>query len=173
MFLSILCSIKIERLLFLKFLRNLAFFDSYFWPFNKTHEKIIAIFVISAIMASNWYVFWSNSVDMMKKLHQTPAAKKMVMPSWRLLDKRKMTMTTQSCHFSKIWGSLETHDVHEWSMTWIGCLINVNKPSYCNCKGQLKLRYYEKATKFEKNLPPVLTKQLFLLNSDKTAVFTQ
>ena len=61
----------------------------------------------------------------------------MVMPSWRLLDKRKMTMTTQSCHSSKIWGSLETHDVHEWSMTWIGCLINVNKPSYCNCKGQL------------------------------------
>ena len=25
----------------------------------------------------------------------------------------------------------------------------------------LKLRHYEKATKFEKNLPPVLTKQLF------------
>ena len=52
LFLSILCSIKIERLLFLKFLKILAFFDSYFWPFNKTHEKIIAIFVISAIMAS-------------------------------------------------------------------------------------------------------------------------
>ena len=50
--LLILCSIKIERLLFLKFLKNLVFFDSYFWPFNKTHEKIIAIFVISAIMAS-------------------------------------------------------------------------------------------------------------------------
>ena len=30
----------------------LALFDSYFWPFNKTDEKIIAIFVISAIMAS-------------------------------------------------------------------------------------------------------------------------
>ena len=30
----------------------LAFFDSYFWPFNKTHEKIIAIFVIIAIIAS-------------------------------------------------------------------------------------------------------------------------
>ena len=57
LFLSILCSIKIERLLFLKFLKNLAFFDSYFWPFNKTHEKIIAIFVISAIMASIWNVF--------------------------------------------------------------------------------------------------------------------
>ena len=27
----------------------------------------------------------------------------------------------------------------------------------------LKLRYYEKATNFEKNLPPVLTKKLFLL----------
>ena len=52
MFLLILCSIKIERLLFLKFLKILAFFDSYFWPFNKTHEKIIAIFVISAIIAS-------------------------------------------------------------------------------------------------------------------------
>ena len=57
LFLSILCSIKIERLLFLKFLKILAFFDSYFWPFNKTHEKIIAIFVISAIMASIWNVF--------------------------------------------------------------------------------------------------------------------
>ena len=57
LFLSILCSIKIERLLFLKFLKNLAFFDSYFWPFNKTHEKIIAIFVISGIMASIWNVF--------------------------------------------------------------------------------------------------------------------
>ena len=57
MFLSILCSIKIERHLFLKFLKNLALFDSYFWPFNKTHEKIIAIFVISAIMASISNVF--------------------------------------------------------------------------------------------------------------------
>ena len=57
MFLSILCSMKIERLLFLKFLNNLAFFDSYFWPFNKTHEKIIAICVISAVMASIWNIF--------------------------------------------------------------------------------------------------------------------
>ena len=57
LFLSILSSIKIERLLFLKFLKNLASFDSYFWPFNKTHEKIIAIFVISAIMASIWNDF--------------------------------------------------------------------------------------------------------------------
>ena len=57
MFLSILCSIKIEWLLFLKFLKHLAFFDSYFWPFNKTHEKIIAIFVISAIMSWIWNVF--------------------------------------------------------------------------------------------------------------------
>ena len=57
LFLSILCSIKIEQLLFLKFLKILAFFDSYFWPFNKTREKIIAIFVISAIMASIWNDF--------------------------------------------------------------------------------------------------------------------
>ena len=33
----------------------------------------------------------------------------------------------------------------------------------------LKLRYYEKATKFEKNLQLGLTKQLFLLNSVKTS----
>ena len=58
LFLSILSSIKIERLLLLKFLKMLAFFDSYFWPFNKTHEKIIAILVISAIMASIWNVFY-------------------------------------------------------------------------------------------------------------------
>ena len=43
LFLSILCSIKIERLLFLKFLKNLAFFDSHFWPFNKTDEKLIRV----------------------------------------------------------------------------------------------------------------------------------
>ena len=30
----------------------LALFDVYFWPFNKSHEKINAIFVISAIIAS-------------------------------------------------------------------------------------------------------------------------
>ena len=57
MFSSILSSIKIDRLLFLKFLKILAFFESYFCPFNKTHEKIIAIFFISAIMASIWNVF--------------------------------------------------------------------------------------------------------------------
>ena len=57
LFSLILCSIKIEWVLFLKYLKNLAFFDSYFWPFNKTHEKIIAIFMISAIMASIWNVF--------------------------------------------------------------------------------------------------------------------
>ena len=55
--LLILCSIKIERLLFLKFLKILAFFDSYFWPFNKSEEKIKVIFVISAIMPSIWNVF--------------------------------------------------------------------------------------------------------------------
>ena len=57
LFLLILCSIKIERLLFLKFLKNLAFFDSYFWPFSKSEEKIKVIFVISAIMSSIWNVF--------------------------------------------------------------------------------------------------------------------
>ena len=57
LFLLILCSIKIERLLFLKFLKILAFFDSYFWPFNKSEEKIKVIFVISAIILSIWNVF--------------------------------------------------------------------------------------------------------------------
>ena len=51
------CSIKIEWLLFLKFLKILAFFDSYFWPFNKSEEKIKVIFVISVIMPSIWNVF--------------------------------------------------------------------------------------------------------------------
>ena len=35
----------------------LAFFDVYFWPFNMSHEKINAIFVISATMASIWNLF--------------------------------------------------------------------------------------------------------------------
>ena len=56
-FLLILYSIKIERLLFLKFLKILAFFDSYFWPFNKSEEKNKVIFVISVIMPSIWNVF--------------------------------------------------------------------------------------------------------------------
>jgi hypothetical protein len=30
----------------------LAFFDVYFWPFNKSYEKTNAIFVISTIIAS-------------------------------------------------------------------------------------------------------------------------
>ena len=35
----------------------LALFDVYFWPFNKSYEKINIIFVISAIIASIWNVF--------------------------------------------------------------------------------------------------------------------
>ena len=35
----------------------LALFDSYFWPFNKSHEKIKPIFVISQIIPSIWNVF--------------------------------------------------------------------------------------------------------------------
>ena len=35
----------------------LALFDVYFWPFNKSHEKINIIFVIRAIIASTWNVF--------------------------------------------------------------------------------------------------------------------
>ena len=34
----------------------LALFDVYFWPFNKSHEKVNIIFVISAIIASIWNV---------------------------------------------------------------------------------------------------------------------
>ena len=35
----------------------LPLFDVYFWPFNKSHEKINAIFVIRSTMASIWNVF--------------------------------------------------------------------------------------------------------------------
>ena len=35
--------------------------------------------------------------------------------------------------------------------------------------GTVKLRHYERTTKFEKNLPPFLTKQLFSLSSVKTS----
>ena len=57
LFLLLLCRIKIEWLLFLKFLKNLAFLDSYFWPFNKSEGKIKVIFVINTIMPSIWNVF--------------------------------------------------------------------------------------------------------------------
>ena len=53
----------------------LALFDSYFWPFNKSHEKIIAIFVISATMGSIWNVFikfrWHDEKLTMVKNQQT------------------------------------------------------------------------------------------------------
>ena len=35
----------------------LALFDIYFWPFNKSREKINTIFLISAIIASIWNDF--------------------------------------------------------------------------------------------------------------------
>ncbi len=35
----------------------LAHFDGYFWPYNKSQEKIQGIFVISATMALIWNVF--------------------------------------------------------------------------------------------------------------------
>jgi hypothetical protein len=35
----------------------LALFDGYFWPFNKSHEQIKSIFVISAVIPSIWNLF--------------------------------------------------------------------------------------------------------------------
>ena len=35
----------------------LSFFDVYFWPFNKSREKINTLFVISAIIASIYKFF--------------------------------------------------------------------------------------------------------------------
>ena len=67
LFLLVLCSMKIERLLFLKFLKILAFFDSYFWPFNKSHEKINAI-LWSVQLWLQSEMFLSNSIDLMKCL---------------------------------------------------------------------------------------------------------
>ena len=44
---------KIQRIFYDDFENQiLALFDVYFWPFNKLHEKINTIFVISAIIAS-------------------------------------------------------------------------------------------------------------------------
>ena len=40
-----------------KISKKIGFFDSYFWPFRKSEEKIVVIFVISAIMSSIWNVF--------------------------------------------------------------------------------------------------------------------
>jgi hypothetical protein len=52
----------------------LALFDGYFWPFNKSQEKIKSIFVISAIIPSIWNVFitfrWHD-----EKLTQGPYGK--------------------------------------------------------------------------------------------------
>ena len=53
----ILCNIKIERLLFLKFLKIWLFLTAIFGHLAKSDEKIKVIFVISAIMSSIWNVF--------------------------------------------------------------------------------------------------------------------
>ena len=51
-----------------------AFFEVYFWPFGKSHEKINTIFVISAIMASIWNVIikllWHD--EKLTKAEDTP-----------------------------------------------------------------------------------------------------
>ena len=69
LFLSILCSIKIERLLFVKFLKNLAFFDSYFWPLHLSRlmkKSLPFLWWVQSWLKSE--MFLSNSVDMMKNL---------------------------------------------------------------------------------------------------------
>ena len=45
----------------------LALFEGYFLPFNKSHEKIKSIFVISESYLQS-EMFLSNSIDMMKNL---------------------------------------------------------------------------------------------------------
>ena len=68
MFLSILCSIKIEQLLFLKFLKNLAFLTAIFGHSTRLMKKSMP-FLWSVVQ---WWLqselFLSNSVDMMKNL---------------------------------------------------------------------------------------------------------
>ena len=52
-----LCSTKIERLLSLKFLKNLAVLTAIFGHLTSLRKKIKVIFVISAIVPSIWNVF--------------------------------------------------------------------------------------------------------------------
>ena len=52
----------------------LAFFDSYFWPFNKSHEKTNP-FLWSVQSYHQSEMFLSNSVDMMKNLPMWPVLK--------------------------------------------------------------------------------------------------
>ena len=54
----------------------LALFDSSFWPFNKSHEKINAIYVISAIMASIWNVVYQILLTWWKTYFHIPTYEK-------------------------------------------------------------------------------------------------
>ena len=77
---------------------------------------------------------------------------------------------------SKIWWNLPVCKLNVKVTRWV-CLKNLVFLENLNFTlavlrvwfWTLKLRHYGKATKFEKNLPPVLTKQLFLLSSVKTS----
>ena len=70
----------------------LALFDSYFWPINKSHEKIKSIFVIKTIMPPVWNVFFKfcwhdekltkGAVLFQKCLYLEPNNNKILCP-WR------------------------------------------------------------------------------------------
>ena len=74
-----------------------------------------------------------------------------------------------------------TNKNDRYYMKWIVVEVAINvlhANRACNCAQWddifswgvfVKLRHYEKATKFWKNIPPLLTRQLFLLSSVKTS----
>ena len=69
LFLLILCSVKIERFLFLEFLKNLAFLTAIFGHLTSLRKKSNP-FLQSVQSYLQSERFLSNSVDMMKNLQQ-------------------------------------------------------------------------------------------------------
>ena len=70
LFLLMFCSIKIERLLFLKFLKNLAFLTAIFGHLTSLRKKLNP-FLQSVQSYLQSEMFLSNSVDTMKNLQQS------------------------------------------------------------------------------------------------------
>ena len=106
----------------------LALFDSYFWPFNKSHEKIKSIFVISAIIPSIWNVFikfrWHDE---------------------KLTDGKRCTITSQSQRGMRMPKGTITFSVRifssfflEFSALFLHCCCLLMESSYlCHLEGMI------------------------------------
>ena len=103
----------------------LALFDVYFWPFNKSHEKINTIFVISSIIASIWNVFikfhWHDEKLTRRKYTQgleAPSFSTYLLTEVLLSHHRRSSLYIEICLDSFLLIHI-THEFFQFSH-WIG-----------------------------------------------------